>query len=363
MGNPVLEIRLDIVRANASIILNACREKGIEVTAVVKGFNGIAPIAKAICEAGFKSLGSSRLLHLESVKECCYLARTMSLRISMPSEVPDVVRCADVSLESELQTIAALDKEAGSQGKVHGVILMHDVGDLREGIFGEELLVETAVRVEREFPNIRLEGVGTNLNCYGSVTPTNENLSQLVRCSGEIESLIGRKLDAVSGGASTSIMPMLSGGMPAGINHLRIGSAIMLRSEAMGLPDDELPGLSNDTMTLYAEIVELGSKPTHPIGVLDVDCFGNRRSYEDRGIRKRALLALGAFDTGDTSKLVPRDKNAKILGSSSDHTIVDIHDSAIDYKLGDTIAFGLSYQPMLFSTANGLVEKRFKEGP
>ena len=362
MGNPMLEIDLERVSQNASIILALCRKSGIVPTAVVKGYNGIEAITDTIVEAGCQSLGSSRLPHLAAIKKRGYRVRTMALRIPMQSEVAELVRLADVSLQSEMDTIFLVDQEAGRTGHRHGVVMMHDVGDLREGIFEKERFIEAACRVEREFSNLHLEGIGTNLSCYGSVVPSNENLSRLTACAGEIESRIGRKLDVVSGGGSTSLPLLLKEvqGMPEGISHLRIGGGLLLRSEIPGLPNDALPGLSDATLTLQAEIVEIGSKPTHPVGELGIDCFGNRRTYEDRGVRRRALLAVGAFDIGDSAKLVPRDPGVRVLGSSSDHTIVDIHDSREQYRLGGTVAFGLLYQSMLFVTANDLVEKRVR---
>ena len=360
MGNPILEIDLERVSQNASVILDLCTKNGIAPTAVVKGYNGIDGITQAIVEAGYQSLGSSRLPHLAAIRERGYPMRTLALRIPMQSEVAELVRVADVSLESEIETIRLVDDAAGKAGgKKHGVVLMRDVGDLREGIFDEELFIETACRVEKEFSHLYLEGIGTNLSCYGSVVPSNENLSQLTACAREIESRIGRKLDVVSGGGSTSLPLLLEPGkMPTGINHMRIGGAILLRSEFIGLPEGALPGLSDGTLTLRAEIIELGEKPTHPVGELGIDCFGNRRVYEDRGVRRRALLAVGAFDIGDSSKLVPHDPGVQVLGASSDHTIVDIHDSAENYRLGGTMTFSLLYQSMLFATGNALVKKR-----
>lgn len=85
---------------------------------------------------------------------------------------------------------------------------------------------------------------------------------------------------------------------------------------------------------LKAQIVELNEKPTHPIGQLMVNAFGDLPHYDDRGIRKRAIVALGNQDLGDSSRLVPKDKDMIVLGASSDHTILDIHDCKSQYKLG-----------------------------
>jgi predicted amino acid racemase len=358
MRNPVLEIRADIIRQNASAVRGVCLKAGIDPTAVIKGYNALDGVTEILLDAGYRSFASSRIPHLKRLKDRGYPAATMALRIPMPSEVEDVVEYADASLDSEIETIRLLDKEARRRGKIHDVILMRDLGDLREGIIDEDLFVETAIEIEKTCGGIHLMGIGTNLSCYGSVIPTVENLSELAAGARKIEAAIGRRLDVVSGGASTSLYLVTRGMMPEGINNLRIGGANLLRSEARGINDDDLPELRDGAFVLKAEIVEIGEKPTHPIGRLGQDCFLNVRKYEDRGVRRRALLAVGAFDIGDHEKLVPLDKGVTLLGCSSDHMIADIHDSERDYRLGDSIPMRLLYQAMLFTTANDLVDKK-----
>jgi predicted amino acid racemase len=357
VGNPVLEIDTKLIRKYAASVRALCAKAGIDPTAVIKGYNAIDEVTEALMDAGYSSFASSRLPHLKRVKER-FNAATMALRIPMPSEAGAVVEFADVSLNSELETVKLLDREARARKKIHKVILMRDLGDLREGIFDENRFVEAARVIERECKNIYLYGSGTNLSCYGSVVPTAENLSALVSGARKAEDAIGRGLDVVSGGASTSLYLVANGEMPAGINHLRIGGANLMRSEARDIPDGELPALGDDAFILRAEIIELGEKPTRPIGVLGKDCFLNERHYEDRGVRRRAILAIGAYDIGDHEKLIPLDSAVRLLGCSSDHLIADIHDSAVDYRLGDAMPMRLRYQAMLFSTANDLIEKR-----
>ncbi|MDR3321755.1 MAG: alanine racemase [Synergistaceae bacterium] len=360
MGNPVLEINVSLIRKSAAAVRAVCAAAGINPTAVVKGYNALDEVTEALADAGYQSFASSRLPHLKRVKDRLS-AETMALRIPMQSEVVDVVELADISLNSELATVRLLDLEAARQKKRHKVILMRDLGDLREGFIDEERFVETACAVERGCGNIILHGVGTNLSCYGSVIPTPENLSILLRGAWEIERRIGRRLDVISGGASTSLYLVVNGEMPNGVNHLRIGAANLLLSEASNVPEGAIPELTDETFILKAEIIEIGEKPTHPIGKLGTDAFGNVRTYEDKGVRRRALLAVGAFDAGDHKKLVPLDKGVVLLGCSSDHMIADIEDSEQNYRLGDTVAMTTRYQAMLFATENDLVEKRFVE--
>jgi predicted amino acid racemase len=360
MANPVLEINTSLIKQYASAVRALCAGAGIEASAVIKGYNALDEVTDALYEAGYRSFASSRTAHLKKVRDRFGgKAQTMALRIPMPSEAETVADLADISLNSEIETIALLDHAARNAGKIHKVILMRDLGDLREGIFEPERLTETACIIEKEYKNIRLHGIGANLSCYGTVIPTAENLSDLAANARAIEKAIGRKLDAVSGGASTSLYLAVNGEMPKGINHLRVGGANLMRSEARDVPDGALPELTDDAFILWAEIIEIGEKPTRPIGKLGKDCFMNEKTFADRGVRKRALLAVGAFDIGDHEKLVPLDGGVVLLGCSSDHLIADIEDSGREYGLGDAIPMRLRYQAMLFATENGLIEKRF----
>lgn len=357
---PLLEIDCDVISKNASRLLTLCREHGVEPAAVIKGFNGDMTITSAIIRSGYKTIASSRLVHLRAVKAAFPHIQTMALRIPMISEVEDVVECADISLNSQKETLEALNAAAESKNVIHKVILMRDLGDLREGVISTGDLVSLAEYVDKKLKSLYLYGIGTNLTCYGSVIPTEENMSVLAADACEIEKRIGRTLDVVSGGATTTVPLMVNGHLPRKINHLRIGTCIVIPKGLLQNWDVHVDGLSNSVFTLSAEIVEIGDKPTHPIGRLKFNCFNNECSYEDNGIRKRALLAIGSLDIGDCSQLRPIDKNMKILGASSDHLIVDIQDCGKEYHIGDVISFRVWYQAMLFAFSNSMVTKRYR---
>lgn len=357
MGYPVLEINLAIIRKNAEIVKKLCDEKSIQTAAVVKGYNADTEIMDVIADVGYTCMASSRIPHLKIIRERGYPVKTMSLRIPMPSEVRSVVEYSDISLNSEIDTIRLLNREARERGRVHDIILMRDLGDLREGIIDRESFIDVACTVEKELHNIHLLGVGANFNCYGSVRPTVKNTAPLADEAEEIGQRIGRRLELISGGASSSVYMAVRGEMPCGINHLRIGGGTIFRYELQDIKESDLVGLRDDSMLLKAEIIEIGDKPTLPIGELSISWLGEHGVYEDRGVRKRALLALGAFDVANYRQMTPLDEGIKILGCSSDHMIIDIHDSDNEYLLGGTVTFALKYPAMLFATANSMVEK------
>ena len=283
--------------------------------------------------------------------------QSVLLRLPMMSEIQDLVKYVDISQNSEMVTIKAIAEEAKKQGKVHRIILMVDLGDLREGIFYQnEDQIFAAVEEILKMENINLYGVGVNLTCYGAIIPKNDNLSNLVAIARKIEEKFGIKLNLVSGGNSSSIYLIGKGELPEGINNLRLGESFLLGNDtAYG---EKLPGTVSDTLILEAQIVELKEKPSLPIGEVGVDAFGQKPYYEDRGVIKRAIIAIGKQDT-DIDSMEPIDEKIDILGGSSDHIILDVTKSDTEYKVGDVVRFVLGYGGMLKTATSPYVEKAY----
>jgi predicted amino acid racemase/tRNA(Arg) A34 adenosine deaminase TadA len=357
-GYPILELDLKKLYENTKIVTKLCQDCGIKVAGIIKGFGGIPEGAEEMAKGGCYQIGSSRIEQLKTMKERGLDIPLLLVRIPMMCEIEDVVKYSDISLVSEKETLNSLNAEAKKQNKIYGVVLMYDLGDLREGIFIREELIQLAEYVEYELKFLYLEGIGSNLSCYGSVAPTRENLSQLAAAAEEIEEILNRKLNIISGGGTTTLPLMVRGGVPKKINHLRIGEGINNTQDLPLYWDTNIEGLDPDVFILKAQIVELNEKPTHPIGQLMVNAFGDLPHYDDRGIRKRAIVALGNQDLGDSSRLVPRDKDMIVLGASSDHTILDIHDCKRQYKLGDIVEFNILYQAMLMTGLSDYVHKK-----
>ncbi len=275
----------------------------------------------------------------------------------MMSEIDDVIRYSDISLNSEEETLVKLNEEAKLQNKIHGVVLMFDLGDLREGVFTYEELLHLSLVTENKLKNLKFLGIGTNLSCYGSIIPTIKNLNRLCEAAEIIEREIGRKLEIISGGSTTSLPLLIEGNMPKRINHLRIGDAIINPCDLIEDWEIIIEGLNRDTFLLKAQIIEINTKPTYPIGEMFLNAFNEKGQYIDRGLRKRAILSVGNQDLGDCTQLIPKAKGITVIGGSSDHTIVDINDVDTDYRLGDIIEFNVSYQSLLFSTGSKYVNK------
>ena len=50
-----------------------------------------------------------------------------------------------------------------------------------------------------------------------------------------------------------------------------------------------------------------------------------------------------------------------ILHASSDHLIVDLTESDVDYRIGDTVAFRMSYGALLRVMTSKYIEKIYRE--
>ena len=359
---PELAIDLDVLVSNVRALAGLCRGRGVSLTGVVKGADGLPPVARAMLAGGCEHVASSRIGQLRALREAGIGAPLLLVRVPAPGELSEVARWADRSLHSDLSVLRALDREADRAGRPHGVVLMLDLGDLREGWYDEADLVEAAIRTERDLPALELLGIGTNLGCYGSILPTPENLGRLAQAARRIEDRIGRALEVVSGGATSSIPLLLSGKLPRGINNLRVGEGLLTARDLPHFHKAEVPGVRPGVVTLRAEVIEVRTKPSHPVGEISIDAFGERPTYVDRGPRKRALLAVGKQDFGKHESLVPLEPGVEVIGSSSDHLICDVEDLDRPLAAGDVLEFGLFYPALLFAAQSRYVRKTFRGG-
>ncbi len=347
---PRLEINLEHLKHNVATVVEKCGGQGVQVMGVIKGANGIPEIAKAFDQGGAAMIASSRLEQLEDAIDAGITKPMVMIRIPMLSEVEDVIRITDMSLNSELEVIKALNEEARRQGKLHKIILMAEMGDLREGYWDREELLNVAEYIENKLINIQLVGIGTNVGCYGSILPTVDKLEELVELAEKVEERLGRQLEYIAGGATSSLMRIWDGNIPERVNLLRIGEGILLARDLDVFYGYDMSQMYQDVFRLKAEVIEVKDKPTYPIGTIAVDAFGHTPEYVDKGIRRRALLAVGKVDYGNPEDLIPMEKGIEILGASSDHTIVDVQDAERDFKVGDIMTFDICYATIVYLT-------------
>lgn len=351
MKNPRLEIDSIKLKENSEILAGMLHRKGITCAAVTKAFCAIKEAAEIFKEAGMDFLADSRVSNLKKLKDID-LPKLM-LRLPMISEAEDTVKYSDISLNSEIETVRVLNKEAGKLNKKHGVILMADLGDLREGYPEEDDLIKAAEEI-LTMEHIEFKGIGVNLTCVGGVIPDEDNLGELKGIKERLKRELNTDCEIVSGGNSSSLPLIMEGRMVPGINNLRLGESILLgRETAYG---KRIEGTHGDIFTLRAEIVELKTKPSVPRGKRGVNAFGEVPAFKDRGMRRMAILALGKQDA-EPHNLTPIEDGIVIVGASSDHTVIDVTDYKGELSVGSEISFRPDYAGILRLTTSQYIKK------
>lgn len=352
--SPKLIINLAKIKHNAARVLRFCSLKEIDVIGVVKGCSGLVEVAKAFIAGGIVNLADSRIENIIEFRSAGIKNEVTLLRIPRLSNVKNVIEYSEISVNSEVEVIKSLGYYAKMKKKIHKIVLMIDVGDLREGILEEELF--DTLNYIKNIEGICLYGVGTNLGCFGGVKPTRQNLNYLVNIACKAEKIIGSSIEVISGGGTSSLTLLENNEMPNEVNQLRVGEAILLGTDVTNNKNFEW--LEQDAFVLETEIIEIKEKPSVPFGEVGRDSFGNKPKFNDKGIIKRAIVALGKQDLY-LNGIMPKDNKISVLGGSSDHLILDITNNDNDLKVGDTIKFDLGYSSLVSATCSKYIQKEF----
>lgn len=336
---------------NARFIVSLCKNLGIEVVGVTKATCAHKDVAHAMLAAGVSILGDSRIKNLAKLKKDFHGIKTMLLRIPSISEAEQVVTYADCSLVSELKIVKELNRHAHMAGRRHEVIIMVELGDLREGVMPEDVF--EFLRECSRLEHIKIAGIGTNLACFGGLIPTVKILMKLVEIKMKASVNLGIDLEIISGGSSSSLPLVFEGTIPGEINQLRIGESILLGVNVI----DRKPfaGLHLDALVIESEIIEFKKKPFVPLGDVGQDAFGTIPLFKDRDDIFRAICAIGRQDTV-LEGLKPTDHRLEVLGGSSDHLILAARDG-IELEVGDIIRFIPNYGALLAAFTSEYVEK------
>ncbi len=354
-----ISISLKKLKHNYNFLDNLFKRHNIQWGIVTKLLCGNHLYIKEVIALGAKELMDSRISNLRTIKRIDPEVKTIYIKPPPRRSIRSLVRYADVSLNTDLETMKLISMEAQRQDKIHEVIIMVEMGELREGVMGEKL-VDFYAKVF-ELPNISILGFGTNLNCLYGVMPSRDKLIQLSLYKQIVEVKFNRKLNLLSGGTSVTI-PMLSKKqVPPGVNHFRVGETLYFGANLW--TGKTIKGMKDDVITFKAEIIELIEKPVVPEGTLQENPSGE--SYEidasDYGKTSwRALLDVGLLDISPDF-LIPIDKNMEMAGASSDILVLDLGKNPRKYKVGDFIKFKLKYMGALRLFNSDYIIKRLED--
>ncbi len=355
---PRIEITLSQIQHNARMLCELYGEQDISLMGVSKAVLGEPLIAEAMIRGGVKFIADSRLENIQRMRNAKISAQFVLLRTAS-SQAESIVENVDISLNTEIDTLEKLNYYASLQNKIHKIILMVEMGDLREGILPHDLFL--FVKQVLCLPHLKIIGLGCNLACYGGIKPDNQKMQQLSALTDVIEKQFPINLAIISGGNSANYEWYKSTKNLGRINNLRLGESILLGCETLNR--QAIPELHTNAFKLIAEVIELKVKPSLPFGEICQDAFGNISVFRDqpnnmaslRGMHRRAIIALGKQDTL-ISGLSP-DRDLEILGASSDHLI--LNSKNLYLKVGSPVNFNLDYGSLLMAMTSPFIKKQF----
>lgn len=354
-----LTVNIDAVRHNIRCIDGIVRGHGARWTLVTKVMSGWGEVLQFLVHAGVRSIADSRLENLDALDATGYAGETWYLRPPCTSDLRAVVARTDCSLNSDIAALEALGAEAGRQGKIHRVVVMVELGDLREGVLPGTL--STYFERAGAFGNIRLVGLGGNLGCLSGAVPTVDQFSQLVLYRELMRLKFGVDVPLISAGTSAVLPMALDGSLPCAVNHFRIGETVFLGNDL--IRGGTLAGMRSDVVTLEAEVVEVGEKSSVPPGeIQDIGPFEHMASRETKQKRSlRAVVAVGQLDTV-IQGLTCENPSHSLVGASSDLAVVDLGGNVEGIKVGDNLRFSPNYAALVRLTASRYVQKRIRGG-
>lgn len=350
----ILKLYRHKLKNNAEFLNELFKNKGLEWGVVAKLLCGNEIFLQELINLGFREIHDARISNLKTIKKIDPTVQTVYIKPAPIGAIPDIIQYADVSLNTEYETIRLISEEAVKQKKLHKVIIMIEMGELREGVMGENLL-DFYSKVF-QLPGIAVIGLGTNLNCLTGVMPSSDKLIQLSLYKQLIEARFNRRIRWISGGSSVTIPLMLKGQLPKAINHLRVGETLFFGNNLV--TGQRIEGME-PVFELFTEIIELAEKPKVPIGELGVNVAGDHATIneQDYGQRHyRAIIDIGLLDI-DPKYLIPKDPTVKVVGASSDMIVIELNERDHNYKVGDILSFELKYMGALSIMNSNYIDK------
>jgi len=352
-------ITLDVKKLtdNFHYLKSVFSANGIKLSIVTKLLSGHREYLTELLNLDISQICDSRITNLKMIKSIRPDIETIYIKPPAKRSVANVVKYADISMNTEIRTIQMLSAEAGRQKRVHKIIIMIEMGELREGVMRDDLVQFYADVFN--LPNIEVVGIGTNLSCLYGVLPNHDKLVQLSLYKQLIEAKFNKNLMYVSGGSSVTIPLIFQKLLPKGINHFRVGETLFLGTDVYN--DSTLKNMHHDVFKLYAEIIELTVKPMIPMGDFGTNLEGNSYTVDESLMGKkshRAIIDIGLLDV-DQQQIKSVDPNISIVGASSDMLVIDLGtNEERNYKVGDVIEFTMKYMGVLRIMNSKYIEKK-----
>ena len=353
---PRVVVDLDCLTDNATKVHSLCQEHGLGVVAVTKGVTSDAEIVQAFMRGGIHSIGDSRVHDFLSLRQEEFGVLELTLLRQPPrSQIHLVPHITDRAFMSELSAMEALGEAALAKGTTCDVLVVVEMGDRRDGVPMSELT--SFVLATSRIAGVEAVGLAANVGCISGLLPTAENQELFGASAARVRRETGLPLKIVSTGGTVALDLIEHGLLSPTVTELRAGEALLL---GVSTTDSRvIPWLRQDAFTLEAEVIEVREKPSVPDGAVGLDAEGRRPHLVDRGVRRRAVVALGYTDT-DPDALIPVDSGVTIAGSSSDHMVLDVTEADYDFCEGDVVHFRMKYTALLHSMLSPYVAREYR---
>jgi len=351
-----IEFDKEKLRYNFNYLDQLFKSHDIQWGIVTKVLCGNETFIKEILDLDISQVCDSRTLNLKVIKKLKPEIETVYIKPPAIRNIKNVIKYADISFNTEYSTIKGLSEEAERQNSPHKIIIMIEMGDLREGVMRKEF-INFYFRVFN-LPYIEVVGIGMNLNCLNGVLPNNDKLIQLSLYKQLIQSKFHKNIPLVSGGTSVTIPLLTKDLLPGGVNHFRVGETLFFGNDLYN--NTKLENMVSNVFRFFTEIIELSKKPVVPEGDMGLNLTGNSVEINKEDYNKssyRAILDLGLLDVEERN-LQPIDKELEFVGSSSDMIVMDLGENLRNYKVGDLIEFDINYLGLLSLLNSNYIEKR-----
>lgn len=345
------------LKINFDFLNNLFKSNNIDWAIVSKLLCGTKEYLELLCSLEIDEICDSRISNLAAIKNINPNIRTVYIKPPAKDNIEELVRYADVSFNTEYKTIKWISEEAVKQDKQHKVIIMVELGDLREGVLGDDL-IEFYKKVF-ELPNIKISGIGSNLNCLHGVLPSADKLIQLTLYKKLIEATFNENIQWVTGGTSVVLPLLFKSQIPPEMNHFRIGESLYFGKDLIS--GEVIEGMNDDIFKLHTQVIEITEKPKVPIGAMDANPSGVKYEVDSDDYGKtayRALIDIGVLDISDKDFIIPTDDDIEVVGASSDMLVIDLGQNDRGIKVGDDIEFKLKYMGALRAFNSEYIEKR-----
>jgi predicted amino acid racemase len=352
MSSPRVEVDLNKLRHNTKTLVRLLKPRGIRVTGVTKAVCGHPAIAQAMLDGGAVGLADARVSNVLRLRKAGITCPVTLIRTPMLSQAEEIVQLCETSYHTEMVVIAALAAAAIRKNTVHGIILMAEMGDMREGIMPNDLgpIAHKVV----DMPGVALTGLGANFACLSGTVPDASKMADLSALATETEGVSAALFQTVSGGNSANLPWALGDHSSSRINDLRLGEAILLGVDPVS--GDPIGGLHTDAFTLVAEVIETDTKPVGPPASFPDPALArlrlvpNSHSHESR----RLILAIGHQDTDIAGLSMP--VGYTLVGATSDHLVTGSTLSTL--TVGSEMRFQMNYSALMHSMAAPDIETK-----